>query len=94
MEEHLQVGPHLFQVLLACEFHDTCQHGEHPRGHTREVGHILTDGLTGYAVTLHLKVAEKCCFFLRHTYQIGQRIDILNENGAQVTHQRAWLVVV
>ena len=61
VKKHFQVGPHLFEMLLARQLHDTCQHGEHPRRHATEVGDVLVQGLTGYAVTLHLEVTQQGC---------------------------------
>ena len=33
MEEHLQIGPYLLQMLLAAQLHHTYQYGQHPRRH-------------------------------------------------------------
>ena len=94
MEEHLQVGPHLFQVVLAAEFHHPYQNTEHPARHTRNVGDVLVHCLAGYAVALHLKVAQQCCLLARYAHQIGQRIDVLYQYGTEVAHQTARHVIV
>ena len=94
MEEHLQIRPHFLQMLLAREFHDTHQHTEHPTRDTRYVGHILVHGLPGDAVTLHLEVAQESRLLLRHTYHIGKRIDVLDEDGTEVAHQTARNIIV
>ena len=94
MKEHLNVGPHFFQMGLARQLHHAVQHGEHPRRHAAQVGHVLRHGLTGYAVTLDLKVGEQCRLLRRNAYQVDHRVDVLNEDGAQVTHQRTGQVVV
>ena len=94
MEEHLDVGPHLFQVLLARHLHHTGEYGEHPRGHTRDIRHILVHRLPGNALALHLEVREQGRLLLGYTHQIHQGVDVFNEDGTQVAHQRVLEVIV
>ncbi len=94
MEEHLQVRPHLIDGLLARHLEHTEQHGEHPRWHTRDIGHLLSYHLMGYHVALLLKVTLQCDALLGHSEQVDQRIDILYEDGRQVSHERVRQGVV
>ena len=94
VEEHFQVGPYLVERLLAADLQDTGQHTEHPRRYTAQVGHVLLPGLVGNALALQLKVVQQRCLLLRHAYQVGQRVDILDEDSAQVAHQTALHIVV
>ena len=48
----------------------------------------------GDAVALHLKVGEQGGLFLGHSHQIGQGVDVFDENGAQVAHYAVAQVVV
>ena len=48
----------------------------------------------GYAVALHLEVAKQSCLLLRHTYEVDERIDVLDENGTQVAHKRIRQIIV
>ncbi len=50
--------------------------------------------LLGYAVTLQFKVAQKSCRLLRHSEEVGQGIDVLYQDGTQITYQRSRKVVV
>ena len=81
-------------MRLSRHLHHAVQHREHPRGHTRDVGNVLVHRLTGYALTLHLKVAQQGSLLLRNTHQIDQRIDVLYQNGTEVTHQRTFYIIV
>ena len=81
-------------MLFAAEFHNAVEHRQHPRRHAAEVGDVLVHGLTCNAVALHLEIAQQCCFFRRHTHKIGQRVDVLDENGAEIADQRARYIVV
>ena len=94
MEEHLQVWPHFLQMLLAGKLHHTHQHTEHPARNTRDIGHVLVQGFMGNAVALHLEIAEQSCLLLWHAHHVGKRIDILDEDGAQVAHQTARHIIV
>ena len=94
VEEHLDVGPHLLQVRLARHLHHTGEHGEHPRGHARDVRHILRHRLTGYPLALHLEVGEQRRLLLRHTHQVHQRVDVLDEDRREVAHQRVPQIIV
>ena len=94
MEEHLQVRPHLLKMRLTRHLHHAVQHRQHPRGHTTDVGDILVHRLAGYTLTLHLEVGEQRRLLLRHTNQVDQRIDVLNQNGTKVAHQRARHIVI
>ena len=94
MEEHLQVWPHFLQMLLAGKLHYTHQHTEHPARNTRDIGHVLVQGFMGNAVALHLEVAEQSRLLLWHAHHVSKRIDILDENGAQVAHQTARHIIV
>ena len=94
MEEHLDIGPHLFQMGLTCEVHHTSQHREHPGRYAREVGDILVHRLLGNALTLHLEVGQQGYLLAGHPNQIHQRIDVLDEDGTQVAYQRILQVVV
>ena len=94
VEEHLKVGPHLVDGAFAGYFQHAGEHGEHPGGHSGEVGDVLADGLAGDAVALHLEVGEQGGFFLGHPEQVGQRVDVLDEDGAEVTHQTVAGLVV
>ena len=94
MEEHLQVWPHFLQMLLAGKLHHTHQYAEHPARNTRDIGHVLVQGFMGNAVALHLEVAEQSRLLLWHTHHVGKRIDVLDEDGAQVAHQTARHIIV
>ena len=94
MEEHLQVGPHLGQVVLASNLQHTVHHGEHPRGHTAEVGNVLLNSLVGNAVALQFEIRQQCSFLLGHTHQVHQRVDVLNKYGTEVAHQRLPDIVI
>ena len=94
VEEDLQVGPYVFEVLLAAKLHHAVQDGEHPRGHAAQVRHVLPNGFASDAVALDFEVAEQGCGFLRHTYHVDQRIDVLDEDGTEVAHQTARQVIV
>ena len=94
MEEHLQVRPNLLKMRLTRHLHHAVQHRQHPRGHATDVGDILIHGLTGYTLTLYLEVREQCRLLLWHTNQVDQRIDVLNQNGTKVAHQRARHIVI
>ena len=94
MEEHFQVGPHFLQMFFTRKFENTYQHTEHPAGHSRDIGHILIHRLAGYTVALYLEVAQQGCLLLGHSHQVGQRIDILDEDGTQVAHQTARDIIV
>ena len=48
----------------------------------------------GYTVTFYLEITEQRRRFLRHTHQINQRVDVLNENGTEVTHKAVAHIVV
>ena len=48
----------------------------------------------GYAVALHLEVAKQSCLLLGHTYKVDERIDVLDEDGAEVAHERVGEIVV
>ena len=94
MEEDLQPRPHLLQILLSRQLHDPCQYGEHPRGHAADVGDVLMQCLLCDAFALHLKVRYERRLLFRHPHQIGQRVDILNQYGTEVAHQRVGQVIV
>ena len=94
VEEHFEVGPHLFQMLLSRELHDPLQDGEHPRWHSRQVGDVLRHGLACYAVALDFEVAQQSRLLAGCAHDVHQRVDVLDENGTQVAHQRSRQVVV
>ena len=94
MKEYLQIRPHLLEMLLTRHFHHTVQYGEHPRRYTTDVRHVLIHRLTGYALAFEFEITEQGCLLLRHAHQIGQRIDILNQNGTEVAHQRILQIIV
>ena len=94
VEKHFQVRPHFVERLGTRQLQHAHQHRQHPRRHTAQVGHVLVHRLSGYAVTLHLEVAQQCCMLLRHAYEVGQRVDVFNQDGAQVAHQRVVNIVV
>ena len=78
VEEHLKVGPHVVDVLLARKLEHPHQHAEHPRGHAREVGDVLRETLVGYTVALKLEVGEQRGLLLGHTYEVDKRVDVLD----------------
>ncbi len=94
VEEHLQVGPHLLEMRLARYLHYPCQHGEHPRGHSADVRHVFPYRLPRYALALFLEVGEQGGGFLGHSHEVCQRVDVLDENCAEVAHERPRHVVV
>ena len=94
MEEHLQIGPDLINMLLARYLKHTHQHAEHPRRNARKVSDILVETFMGYAVALHLEVAKQRCLLLGHAYEVDERIDVLDKNGAKVAHERVGEIVV
>ena len=94
VEEHLDVGPHLLQVLLARHLHHTGEYGEHPGGDAREVGDVLVHRLTGNALTLQFEVGEQGRLLLRHPHEVDQRVDVLDEDGREVAHERIAYIVV
>ena len=94
MEEYLQVGPHLVEVFLARQLHDTGEHGEHPRRNTAEVGHVLVERLLCDALAFLLEIAEQSRGLLRHAHQIGQGIDVFYEDGTEVSDERMRQCVV
>ena len=94
MEEHFQVRPHFFEVLLARELHHAVENREHPRRHTAQVRNVLVESLVGNAVTLLFEVTEQGGLFLGNADEIDQRIDVLDENGTEVTYERVFLIVV
>ena len=94
VEEHLQVGPHLVDGLLARGLEHFHQHGQHPRRYARDVGHVLSRALGRNALPLELEVGEQRRLLLRHANEVGQRVDVLDEDGAEVAHERALDVVV
>ena len=79
---------------LARQFHNSGKNRQHPRRHTRQVGYVFVERLPGYAFALHLEVAQQCRTFLRHSYEIHQRVDIFYEYGTEVAHQTVAHVVV
>ena len=94
VEEHLEVRPHLFKVFFARYLEHAHQHRQHPRGNARQVGNILLDGFVRNAVAFHLKVGEQGRLLFRCAHQVYQRVDIFDEDGAEVAHQRARQVIV
>ena len=81
-------------MAFSREFHHSAQHRQHPRRHTAEVGHVFLQCLMSDPVTFHLKVREQGSLFLRHPYQVSQRVDVLYEDGAEVTHEASVDVIV
>ena len=94
VEEHFQVRPQLLNIFLAAYLKHPDQHGEHPRGHATDVGHVFVHGFACYMVALHLKVAQQSRFLTRHSEEIGHRIHVLYEHGAQVAHDRIGQIIV
>ena len=94
MEEHFQVRPNLLQMFLSCQFHHSNQHRQHPRRHSRNVGNVLRERFAGDTVALYLEVAQQCHLFRRHTHKVCQRIDVLYENGTQISNERIGQVIV
>ena len=81
-------------MLLARNLEHAHQHAEHPRGDAGEIGDVLLEAFVRYAVALHLEVGEQGCLLLRHTDKIDERIDVLDEDGAEVADERLRHVVV
>ena len=94
VEEDFEVGPDFVQVALARNFQHAVDDGHHPRGHAAQVGHVLAEGNFGDAVALFLEVGEQGNLLGRCAHQVDQRIDVLDEDGRQVAHERVWQVVV
>ena len=94
MEEHLNVGPYLFQMFLTRYFHHAVQHREHPGRYAADIGDVLVHRFTGYELALYLKVAQQGCLLLGYAHQVDQRIDVLYQNGTEVAHQRTCYIIV
>ena len=88
VEKDFQIGPDFFEMRLAGEFHHALEHRHHPRRHAADVGHVLIHRLAGDAVALDFEVADQRRLFLRDTDQIGNRVDVLEHDGAHVADQR------
>ena len=52
------------------------------------------DGFQGYLIAFDFKVAQKGCCLFGYTDHIDHRVDVFNENGAQVAYQTVGQVVV
>ena len=52
------------------------------------------ESLPGNTVALDLEVTEQCRGFFRHTCQVYQGVDILDEYRTEISHQRMGKVVV
>ena len=94
VEEHFQIGPHIFYMLFSGDLQHAYEHAEHPRWHTRDVGHIAFQTFVGNAVALDFKVGKQGRLLLGYAEEVGNRVDVLDEDGAEVTHERAFHVVV
>ena len=94
MKEHLDVGPHLFQMRLTRHLHHAVQHGEHPRGYTTDIGDVFVHRLTGYTFALYFEVAQQSRFLLGYAHQIDQWIDVFYQNSAEITNQRACHIII
>ena len=94
MKEHFQIRPYLRQIICALDFHDMSDNSQHPRRHSRQIGHILVHRATRNLFHLFLKVTQQCDFLFGHTNKVDQWIDILNQNGRQVTHQTPLQIII
>ena len=94
MKEHLQVRPHLVEGVLARELEHAGNDGHHPRRHAAEVGNAALHGTAGNEVAFLLEVGEQGHALRGHAHQVDQRIDVLDEDGAEVAHKRVRQVVV
>ena len=81
VEEYLQIGPHLFEVLLAGDLHDTRQYAEHPRRNARDTGHVLVETLMSDAVALDLEVGEQGRLFLGNPDEVDQRVYVFDQDS-------------
>ena len=94
MEKYFQIGPDFVDPVFAGDLEHPVEDRKHPRWNAADVGHIFLEGFPGDPVAFLLEIGKQRRFFLRDTHQVGQRVDILDEDGAQVTHQRIFQVVV
>ena len=94
VEEDLEIGPDLFQMRLAGQFHHTRQDRHHPGRNTADVGDVLVHGLAGDAVALDLEVGDQRRLLFGDTHQVGDGIDVFEHDGAHVAYQRVLHVVV
>ena len=94
MEENFEVGPDLIKRGSACEFHDPCEDGHHPRGDTADVRHVLVHGYARYLVALLLEIGEQGHALGRCADDIDEGVDIFDEDGGEVAHEGVLLVVV
>ena len=68
MEEDLQIGPHLVNILFAGDFKHAMDHGHHPGRYTRKVRHVLRHGDFSDAVALFLEIGEQGDTLGRNTH--------------------------
>ena len=94
MEEDLQTGPHIEEVVGAPELQHTAQHRQHPAGHTAQIGDILGHHLACYALALLLKVAQQGSGLAGHPHHIHHRIDVFDKDGTEVAHKAVREVIV
>ena len=71
-------------------------HGEKPRGHTAQIGHVLPDACLHQQGQFPGPILHQCNAPAGDTHQIGQWIHFLDEVGAEVPypHPRLELQVV
>ena len=81
-------------MLLARNLEYAHQHAEHPRGDAGEIGDVLIETFVRYAVALHLEVGEQGCLLLRHSDEVDERTDVLDEDGTKVADERLRHVIV
>ena len=94
MKKYLKAGPDGTDVCLTCQLLQTGKHRQHPRRHATDIGDIPAACLAGYQVALHLEVFEQSRTLLGYSDKIDQRVDVLYQYGAEVTHQTFFHVVV
>ena len=91
MEKHLQIGPHLVDARFAGLFEHFFQHGEEPRRHTAQVGHVLSDARFDQQRQFLGPVLHECHAAVGNAHQVGQRVHVLDEVGAQVPYPHSAL---
>ena len=87
VEEHFKVWPYLVEPVCVHQFHHPFQHREHPRRNTTDVGHVPVLCIIGNLIALLLEIAQQSNLLWRNTGEVDQRRHILNQDGAEVTHQ-------
>ena len=86
VEEDFQIGPHLMQAGLARFLEHFPENDEKPRGHTAQVGHILSYRRLNKQRQLFGPIFHKCNLAIWYARQIGQQVHTLDKVGTQVPY--------